>query len=621
VGAKLGNPAGLAVTPNGKKVFISDKDNSVIRVAKIDGLISTVIGDSSHSSFQNGVGSKGYVNQPSLITRNHVTGTILVSDYSNGMIRLITPFCENNNTVYNATYEVCVPRTACKYGYYYTIEKDTCQAIRCNGKIFNDNNVCSSQGSCIADDKCNCNAGYSGDNCENIIKLSVPANVTITNVTSNSFVVSWNAVNLADWYAIVLKGPTRIQKSTGATFILISSLDESTQYNVTVVAVSSISGSDYSAPITVMTKTMGCNGIAPSAENVCSAHGSCVAYDKCNCTEGYSGDYCETVIKLAKPTGVTTKNITSDSFIISWNGVNLANYYYVIGVSDGSSKIEKTTSETFIMISSLKEATRYNVTLKAKNLISESYLVTVTVMTIPSPTVVATPGEEIPISISITTKVTIPFNGRIAMRLPSQFMIASDFRRSLKSYDFVLIDTVTGDEISLSNITVVGQNISATVTDGAPIGSYVLKFNVMVESGASVTNPSDLTGSIVIQSASGVQLETIAVTLPEIQFVYPSPSPSPSPHPSPSPIASNSNGNHPTQTSQSNKPIDSKGNTITGGQSSVGMRNDQEGPNLLFLLLLLLLIPIILVAGIVPVVVYVLKKKHVAKDVELKMTV
>ena len=46
------------------------------------------------------------------------------------------------------------------------------------------------------------------------------------------------------------------------------------------------------------------------------------------------------------------------------------------------------------------------------------------------------------------------------------------------------------------------------------------------------------------------------------------------------------------------------------------MRNDQEEPNL-FLLLLLLLIP---VAGIVPVVVYVLKK-HVAKDVELKMTV
>jgi len=65
---------------------------------------------------------------------------------------------------------------------------------------------------------------------------------------------------------------------------------------------------------------------------------------------------------LPKPNGVTIRNVSSDSFIFSWNNVNLATSY-VIAISPKSEK----TFEA--------QSTKFTITIKAKSSISESDIV------------------------------------------------------------------------------------------------------------------------------------------------------------------------------------------------------------------------------------------------------
>ena len=78
------------------------------------------------------------------------------------------------------------------------------------------------------------------------------------------------------------------------------------------------------------------------------------------------------------------------------------------------------------------------------------------------------------ITVTMTTTVAIPSNGKIVMTLPEQFKISA--RRSLKSLDLTLIDSFDGNTISLSNVVVNGQTIT-TLANGTPIGSYTLSIS------------------------------------------------------------------------------------------------------------------------------------------------
>jgi len=207
---------------------------------------------------------------------------------------MITPFCEYVNLVYNATYEECIP--VCDNGYYYEYETDDCQQVSIVDPPHTDDGK--------------------------------------TNTTNG------NDTNTIDSN---------------------NNIDNSTNTN----------GNNSTNPEEPVIK---CNDIAHDNESVCSTHGQCLEVDNCDCNGGYSGDNCEIVDKLTTPTGVTIKNVTSDSFIFSWNAVNLATSYVVV-VSAGSSKSEKTTSET--SISSLAQSIKYTVTVKAQSLISESDVATV----------------------------------------------------------------------------------------------------------------------------------------------------------------------------------------------------------------------------------------------------
>ena len=120
-------PGGVAALPSGKKIFSADWGSDTrctIRIIK-NGKIMTIAGDSEHCGNQDGVGTNALFKGISLITRNPKTGVILASEYVNHQVRMITPFCENEELVYNATYEECIP--VCDAGYYYEVESDDCQ--------------------------------------------------------------------------------------------------------------------------------------------------------------------------------------------------------------------------------------------------------------------------------------------------------------------------------------------------------------------------------------------------------------------------------------------------------------------------------------------------------------
>jgi len=163
-------PGGVAALPSGKKIFSADWGSDTrctIRIIK-NGKIMTIAGDSEHCGNQDGVGTNALFKGISLITRNPKTGVILASEYVNHQVRMITPFCENEELVYNATYEECIP--VCDVKYYYNEETDDCQRIpvmMCDGIEYDNETVCSAHGSCVAENQCNCTEGYSGDNCDN----------------------------------------------------------------------------------------------------------------------------------------------------------------------------------------------------------------------------------------------------------------------------------------------------------------------------------------------------------------------------------------------------------------------------------------------------------------------
>ena len=243
-------------------------------------MITSVIGVLNNTAFQDGVDSNAIC--PSLMTRNRATGVILLSDYDK--IRLITPFCPAQS-VYNVDYETCV--TSCVgYNYFYSFKEENCGDLKCYDIFYAHWKVCSSHGYCAAPDVCQCNDGYSGDNCEFIDKLNTTTGVTIKNVTSNSFVISWNRVNLATSYIVsISNGLTNIENVTSQIFFMFSSLNQSTTYNITIKAKSSISESDV---ITVTAKTyptftdtVKCNGIVYNAGCICHCYQWCPNWILC----------------------------------------------------------------------------------------------------------------------------------------------------------------------------------------------------------------------------------------------------------------------------------------------------------------------------------------------------
>ena len=88
--ASFNAPQSIAVDPLTNNIIVADKGNNRIRVVTYpDGVVSTLAGSSN--GYQDGVGTSAKFSAPMGVSVNPVTGIIVVADRLNNRIRLVTP--------------------------------------------------------------------------------------------------------------------------------------------------------------------------------------------------------------------------------------------------------------------------------------------------------------------------------------------------------------------------------------------------------------------------------------------------------------------------------------------------------------------------------------------------
>lgn len=88
--ASFNNPAGIAVTPSGDAVYVSDNGNNRIRKITAAGVVTTLAG-SGIPSFGDGKGDLALINNPTGIAFHASSGDVYFGDSGNNRVRRITP--------------------------------------------------------------------------------------------------------------------------------------------------------------------------------------------------------------------------------------------------------------------------------------------------------------------------------------------------------------------------------------------------------------------------------------------------------------------------------------------------------------------------------------------------
>ena len=148
-----------------------------------------------------------------------------------------------------------------------------------------------------------------------------PTNVLASNITYNSFTISWNAVADADDYDLDIRetGGTWSSINSSATTYDYTSATASTSYEFRVRSNNNIGSGDYSSIETLTTEQI------PVPE---------------------------------VPTGLSASNITSNSFSLSWNGMEFAdNYDLQIREQGGNWELFTTSTISFDYSSAVAETT------------------------------------------------------------------------------------------------------------------------------------------------------------------------------------------------------------------------------------------------------------------------
>jgi len=87
--ARFNHPSGIAIDNNGT-LYVADKGNNRVRAIQTDGTVTTIAGNSSSSPIADGIGTGATINAPAGIAVTPTGGTIYITDSENNKIRIIT---------------------------------------------------------------------------------------------------------------------------------------------------------------------------------------------------------------------------------------------------------------------------------------------------------------------------------------------------------------------------------------------------------------------------------------------------------------------------------------------------------------------------------------------------
>jgi len=246
--AQLNSPLSVAVTSTGQVYIVC---LNVLRMVTPIGIITTVAGNGTAGYFgDGGLASNALLNNPSGVAVSS-TGEVYIADRGNNRIRvistdsIITTFAGNGVSGYSG---------------------DGGSAV--NAQLSSPNRVSVSSNGDV----------YIVDQGNNVIRM-VSSNNTISTIAGNGTAGfsgdGGPAVNAT------LNSPYDVAISLHGNVYI----SDSSNYRIRRVCNQGYTG--YSCQFAI------CYGVNGTSANVCSGNGTCVAYNNCNCTSGFTGIDCD----------------------------------------------------------------------------------------------------------------------------------------------------------------------------------------------------------------------------------------------------------------------------------------------------------------------------------------
>ena len=166
--ATFNNVNGVAISKLNGAIYIAEPNGNTIRKISKNGIITTIAGSgtSGYNGDNQQDATKSNLNAPRVIVTTK-SGEIFFTDTSNNRIRKLTAVCPT--------------------GYVMDAFKTVCLAT-CYGIVYNNSNVCGSNGKCQAVDSCVCDSGYYGLDCSIPVCLK-STNGECVNVTSTPVII------------------------------------------------------------------------------------------------------------------------------------------------------------------------------------------------------------------------------------------------------------------------------------------------------------------------------------------------------------------------------------------------------------------------------------------------
>lgn len=303
--ASLNTPVGVFAAPNGN-VYISDSWNNVVRVVSTNGIINTFAGNGTDGYYgDGGLATKAMLGDPIGIFVTS-TGEVYIAEAENNVIRMV--FTNNiiatiaGNGVWGYSGDGGLASSA-------TLTFPSDVYVTSDGKIYitdTGNNVVRliSNGGIIATFAGTGATGYSGDNGPAIkatfntptgVTVSSNGNVYIADSSNNVIRIVYTNGTIATYAGNGAAGfsgdggPSISASLNSPYFVSVSPTDElyisdNGNERIRRICNSSYTGFDCQIPF--------CHGINGSSISVCSGQGSCVGYNICNCTRGFTGLEC-----------------------------------------------------------------------------------------------------------------------------------------------------------------------------------------------------------------------------------------------------------------------------------------------------------------------------------------
>ena len=176
VGYPMGYPTSVNVFKGGNMLIADDYTHVIYEV--IDGKMYAAIGSHGLSAFADGVNNEARLKDP--LSINPKTGKMVFFDTQNLKVRMITPFCADSNRTYDVDYNQCVKK--CPSTHTIDHATDECVEKICFGIPALNSSVYSTHGSCQDEDKCLCDEGFSGVQCQVTEPLDVVIGISIKNI-------------------------------------------------------------------------------------------------------------------------------------------------------------------------------------------------------------------------------------------------------------------------------------------------------------------------------------------------------------------------------------------------------------------------------------------------------